>query len=501
MMRAEPSYAPSYRKARPLPLRHQIRFLLNDRVVTLDRVGTADTLLDHLRLDQRLRGTKEGCAEGDCGACTVLVGRLSADGALCYQPVNACIRFLASCDGCHVVTVEHLRGADGGLHPVQQAMVTHHASQCGFCTPGFVMALYALWMHTPHPDAAQITTALQGNLCRCTGYAPIVRAGLAMGGHGTTDPLQAERAQVTAQLRDMADGARVELADPHSRAIRPADVDDLAATLIAHPEARIIAGATDVGLWVTKALRHLPVAVFIDHLDELRDVQTTPDALTLGALVSYTDARAPLVARYPHLAQYWDRIAGWQVRAMGTLGGNIANGSPIGDTAPPFIALGARLVLRRGSAEREIALEDFFLDYGKQDRAPDEFVARIILPAPAPGTRHAAYKLSKRRDEDISAVTLGLAITEGDGTITGARLAFGGMAATPRRAPRAEAALVGRPFTRATLQAAAAALADDFSPLSDMRASADYRLRAAQNLLTRFWHAQQGSPATLEDVP
>jgi len=479
--------------------RDHIRFLLNDREVMLNGISATATLLDHLRLYQRLRGTKEGCAEGDCGACTVLVGRIER-GALRYQPVNACIRFLASCDGCHVVTVEHLRGTDGGLHPVQRAMVEHHASQCGFCTPGFVMALYALWMATPHPTEPEIERALQGNLCRCTGYAPIIRAARAMGALGTTDPLMEERAQVAARLAAWADGTQVDMTNGQSRAILPATVEDLAQVLDQHPDARIVAGATDVGLWVTKFLRDLPVAVFIGHLDGLRAVTETADALHFGALVSYEDARAPLLEHFPHMARYWDRIAGWQVRAMGTLGGNIANGSPIGDTPPPFIALGARLVLRKGAARREMPLEEFFLDYGKQDRAPGEFVETIILPKPVPGTLHAAYKLSKRRDEDISAVALGMALTVADGTITGARLAFGGMAATPKRSAQTEAALTGQPFTLETLQTAAKALPQDFAPLSDMRASAAYRMKAAQNLLTRFWLEHSGEAAALEDV-
>ncbi|MGY6549433.1 MAG: xanthine dehydrogenase small subunit [Roseinatronobacter sp.] len=482
-----------------MALRHSLRFLLNDRVVTLTEVGAVDMLLDHLRLDQRLRGTKEGCAEGDCGACTVLIGRL-AQGRLIYEPVNACIRPLASVDGCHVVSIEHLRGRDGGLHPVQRAMVEHHASQCGFCTPGFVMALYALWMECPHPTEAQIERALQGNLCRCTGYAPILRAALAMGDFGTSDPLTDERAQVGDILRGWQDGATVTLSKGGSHALLPACVEDLAQILLDQPDARIVAGATDVGLWVTKFLRDLPIAVFIGHLDALREIRETEDALHLGALVSYEQARGPLIAQFPHMARYWDRIAGWQVRAMGTLGGNIANGSPIGDTPPPFIALGARLVLRRGDARREIALEDFFLDYGKQDRAPGEFVAEIILPKPAPGSLHAAYKLSKRRDEDISAVALGITLHVHDGRIDSARLAFGGMAATPRRATATEAALIGQPFTRATLQAAGDALARDFTPLTDMRASAEYRLRAARNLLIRFWHEAAGETVLLEDA-
>ncbi|MGY6704205.1 xanthine dehydrogenase small subunit [Roseinatronobacter sp.] len=482
-----------------MPNRQAIRFLLNSKTVTLSKVAATDMLLDHLRLEQRLRGTKEGCAEGDCGACTVLVGRLGANG-LEYEPVNACIRPLASCDGCHVVTIEYLRGHDGALHPVQQAMVDHHGSQCGFCTPGFVMALYALWMRSPHPSEDYLDRALQGNLCRCTGYAPIIRAGLAMGGYGTTDPLMDERATVAQTLRDWQDGARVDVAKDGSRAILPANTDDLARVLAQHPDARIIAGATDVGLWVTKFLRDLPLAVFIGHLDDLRRVDETCDALHLGALVSYAQAHAPLCQHFPHMARYWDRIAGWQVRAMGTLGGNIANGSPIGDTPPPFIALGARLVLRHGDARRDMPLEDFFLDYGKQDLRAGEFVETVILPKPAPNTLHAAYKISKRRDEDISAVAAGFALTVENGTITGARVAFGGMAATPKRAAHAEAALTGQPFSMDSFQRAADALPQDFTPLTDMRASAEYRMLAAQNLFTRFWLDANGTPATLEDA-
>ncbi len=479
--------------------RTEIRFLLNDRIVTRAEIAAHDMVLDYLRLDQRLRGTKEGCAEGDCGACTVLVGRLAPEG-LVYEPVNACIRPLATLDGCHVVTIEHLRGHDGALHPVQRAMVEHHASQCGFCTPGFVMALYALWMQTPHPTEPQIERALQGNLCRCTGYAPIIRAALAMGDHGTSDPLLEERAKVTAKLHALRDGARVDVSKGDSRAILPASADDLAEVLAEHPQARIVAGATDVGLWVTKFLRDLPLAVMIAHLDELRVISERDDALQIGAMVSYTQAHGPLARAFPHMASYWDRIAGWQVRAMGTLGGNIANGSPIGDTPPPLIALGARLVLRRKDERRVLPLEDFFMDYGKQDLRAGEFVESILLPKPAPNTRHAAYKLSKRRDEDISAVAAGFAVTIEDNIITAARLAFGGMAATPKRAAQAEAALTGQPFTEASFRHAMAALPEDFTPLSDMRASAAYRMRAAQNLLLRFWLEAEGQPASLEDV-
>lgn len=477
-------------------MRNDIRFLLNGDPVSVADVAASQTLLDFLRLNRRLTGTKEGCAEGDCGACTVLVGRLSA-GQLRYEAVNACIRFLATLDGCHVVTVEHLRGPDGGLHPVQQAMVDFHGSQCGFCTPGFVMSLYALWMETPEPTPTEVETAIQGNLCRCTGYEPIIRAAVAVSRYGTptADLLTQERSRITAALQDLRDGTRVVTGPEDDRAILPADVDDFAAVYAENPKATIVAGATDVGLWVTKFLKPISPAIFIGHLDGLKAIEFTDSQVKIGAGVSYSDFGPVVDQHFPHLAEYWSRIAGWQVRNMGTIGGNIANGSPIGDTPPVLISMGAEVTLRHGDTRRSLPLEAFFIDYGKQDRTSGEFVETITIPLPAPGTRHAAYKISKRRDEDISSVAAGFAVTVENGTITAACLAFGGMAATPRRAARAEEALTGQPFTEASFEAAARAIAQDFTPLTDWRATAEYRSAAAANLLIRFYHEQTTTEA------
>ncbi|WP_295807846.1 xanthine dehydrogenase small subunit [uncultured Nitratireductor sp.] len=478
--------------------RHEIRFLLNGTPVALSDVRPDETLLDYLRLRQRLTGTKEGCAEGDCGACTVLVGRLR-HGDLAYESVNACIRFLGSLDGCHVVTVEHLRRADGTLHPVQQAMVDHHGSQCGFCTPGFVMSLYALWMREPQLSERAIEKALQGNLCRCTGYEPIVRAAQAVSDYGdvASDPLATERAAVIAALEAMKDGVRVEIGSGRERLLIPADVDDFAAILEAEPKATIVAGATDVGLWVTKFMREISPVVFIGGLDGLHGIDEQDGIITIGAGVSYTGAFALLEKRIPALGALIDRIGGEQVRNMGTIGGNIANGSPIGDTPPPLIALGATLTLRRGKARRTIPLEDFFIDYGKQDRVPGEFVEAVHVPVPDASSRFAVWKLSKRRDEDITAVLGAFDLRIADGRVEAARIAYGGMAATPKRAKSVEKALVGKPWTEKTVEAALSAYEGDFQPISDMRASADYRMMAAKNLLRRFYVESTGSLANL----
>ncbi|MBB4051924.1 xanthine dehydrogenase small subunit [Devosia subaequoris] len=466
-----------------------LKFLLNGEAVTLTEVPPDLTLLDWLRLERRLRGSKEGCAEGDCGACTVLVGRLMDDEVI-YDSVTACIRFVGSLHGTHVVTIEHLRGENGTLHPVQQAMVDYHGSQCGFCTPGFVMSLYGLWMRNPDPSRAAIEKALQGNLCRCTGYAPIIRAGEKMGTYGQPqgDPLWAERIAVKETLQALHDGRRVEIGEGSKRVIIPASLDDFAAVYEANPEARIVAGSTDVGLWVTKFMRDIGPVIFIGHLQELKRIAENDSEVRFYAGVSYSEAQPVIASSFPELTELWDRVAGEQIRNMGTIGGNIANGSPIGDTPPPFIALGAKLHLRKGAHRREIKLEDYFLAYGKQDRQPGEFVESVTLPLLPAGEKFATYKLSKRREEDISALCGAFRVFINDaGSVGMVRIAFGGMAATPKRAKAVEAALIGQPWSMETIEAAIAAFAEDYQPISDMRASADYRMLAAQNLLKRFF--------------
>ncbi|MGZ9723515.1 xanthine dehydrogenase small subunit [Rhizobium miluonense] len=471
-------------------IRSELRFILNGEDVALNDVAPDQTLLDWLRLSRSLKGTKEGCAEGDCGACTVLVGRLTPTGGLVYEGVNACIRFLGSLDGCHVVTVEHLAGSDDRLHPVQQAMVDFHGSQCGFCTPGFVMSLYGLWMQTPNPTDQQIETALQGNLCRCTGYEPILRAARSISSYGGTqnDPLLVERETMIERLKAVSDGARVEIGEGRHRLIVPASLDDFAAVLDASPTATVVAGSTDVGLWVTKHMRDITPVVFIGGLQELKSIAVTDGVITIGAGVTYSEAIATLSQHIPALGPLIARIGGQQVRNMGTIGGNIANGSPIGDTPPALIALGASLTLRRGAVRRTIALEDFFIAYGKQDRQPGEFVEAVHIPVPTSGEKFAIYKVTKRRDEDITATLGAFRLTLAlDGTVAEVRIAYGGMAATPKRAFAVEKALLGQPWNEQTVEVAMEKYAEDYSPLTDMRATAEYRALAAKNLLLRFY--------------
>ncbi|OOG70271.1 4-hydroxybenzoyl-CoA reductase subunit gamma [Ensifer sp. M14] len=478
-----------------IQIRNTIRFLLNHRLVELSDVSAVQTLLDFLRIDRNLRGTKEGCAEGDCGACTVLVGRLLG-GQLKYESVNACIRFVGSLDGCHVVTVDSLATPGGPLHPVQQAMVETHASQCGFCTPGFVMSLYGLWMENAKPSITEIEKALQGNLCRCTGYAAIIRAAEAISTIGDLgkDPLIAERDRIAGELASLQDGRRVVIGEGSGLFMLPASVDDFADVLEANPKATIVAGSTDVGLWVTKFMRDIAPVVHLTHLEELRRITVDERGVTLGAGVSYAEAYPVITEHFPQLRELWDRIGGQQVRNMGTVGGNIANGSPIGDTPPALIALGASVALRKGARRRTVALEDFFIAYGKQDREPGEFVEAVHIPFLDADTRFAVYKITKRLDEDITAVCGAFRLAfDGAGNVTDAVIAFGGMAGTPKRADHVEAALKGKAWSEATVEQAICTFDEDFTPLTDWRASAEYRQLVAKNLLRRFYLETQAT--------
>jgi xanthine dehydrogenase small subunit len=487
-----------HRTVRSLMNPRPIRFFHRGSLVSLSVAEPTRTVLDWLREDAQCIGTKEGCNEGDCGACTVVLGTLSAAGALQLRPVNSCIQFLPTLDGKALFTVQDVAAADGTLHPVQQALVDHHGSQCGFCTPGFVMSLWAVYQR--HSTAAGVPTRqqladdLSGNLCRCTGYRPILDAGQAM----------FDLPPAKLDTRAAEDALRVLQAESalnyQGRFFAPRTLQDLATLREQKQEALLLAGSTDIGLWVNKQFRAVGELIHVGEVAEMKQVRVDGGLLHIGAAASLEDAFTALVRHWPTLHEVWLRFASLPIRVAGTLGGNVANGSPIGDSAPMLMALDAQLVLRRGEQMRRLPLSEFYLGYMKNRLQPGEFLQAVEVPL---NDWHAvrSYKISKRFDSDISAVCAGLSLVLHGGLVHDVRLAFGGMAATVRRAAAAEAALVGQPWAEASVSAAMQALAHDFQPLSDMRASAAYRLQVAQNLIRRFWlETRLGDPLPSQAV-
>jgi xanthine dehydrogenase small subunit len=467
-------------------MRNTIAFLRRGREVRLGDMTPTLTLLDHLRLNEHAVGTKEGCAEGDCGACTVVL-RKKVNGRLVYQPVNACILLAGQADGAEVITVEDL--ADGAnLHPVQRLLADGHGSQCGFCTPGFVMAMFALY----HRDAAAVPSRdavndwIAGNLCRCTGYRPIVDAAVSACGRGQSDRFTAQETQTLGALGAIDDDDDVFVGSDERFFAAPASIAGLAKLYAAHPDAVLVGGATDVGLWITKKLKTLPKIIWLGRVRGLDAIVDAGDSVTFGATATHEAAIPSLAAIDPDLGELMRRFAGKQVRTVGTIGGNIANGSPIGDTPPALIALGATLTLQKGEAQRDVALENFFVAYGKQDRGAGEFVRSVRVPKLKKDERFRCYKISRRFDQDISAVMGAFKFTLDGTRITSARIAFGGMAATPKRAPHAEAALAGADLANeASWEPALAVIAGDFTPITDQRASDAYRRGMTQALLRK----------------
>lgn len=460
--------------------RQYVEFHLGQRLIHIDTPASTQTLHQFLRTNPGRMGTKEGCAEGDCGACTILLGELDGD-KMSYRAVNSCILFVATLDGKQVLTVEDLSQGDA-LHPAQTAMVENHGSQCGYCTPGFVMSLAALHDKTDTPNREEIDDAISGNLCRCTGYGPIIEAARRMSDH--TMPQSLDHG-IDKTSFGKTDGS-VAIDSPHGRYFAPRSSAELARLFQENPDATLLAGGTDVGLWVTKGGKVLETIIYIGDVEDLKHVSVQEDTIEVPAAVTLEQARNTLENEFPGLGTLLRRFASKPIRNSGTVCGNIANGSPIGDLPPPLIALGAVVRLRKGERVRDIPLESFFIDYGKQDREPGEFVERLILPRLREGQSLNALKISKRFDQDISAVCAAVFYDENASPLERVRIALGGMAATPKRAPALEAKLANGDWTEDAIRNAVELISHDFKPITDMRASATYRMKSAKNAVLRM---------------
>lgn len=484
-----------------------IQFLLGNEIVQVADCSPTLTLLNYLRTDARLVGTKEGCAEGDCGACTIVIGEL-VDGILAYRAVNACILFVSMLDGKQIITVEHLKQTDGSLHPVQQAMVDYHASQCGFCTPGIVMSNYALYQNT---RLAKCTTATNdqawsneteqvdylnktyaGNLCRCTGYGPIIESGKALIQHALAEQasIEEETAKTIRLLQSIQPDQSKTFSTESQTYIQPNNITELNQALNQaldqHPQAHLLAGATDLGLWVTKQRKKLETLIYLGHIPELKKIEVTPEYIELGASVTYSQAMPVLSQHFAELEGYLERHSSTQIRNAGTIIGNIANGSPIGDMPPPLIALNSSVKITSINGSRTLPLQDYFIEYGKQDRQPNEFVESIRIPLNQTGIFNV-YKISKRFEQDISSVSAAFYVEVEANCVKTARLCYGGMAGTPQRASYAEKALINQAWSNETIEQACFALQQDYQPFDDFRASSQYRMTVSQNLLRKFF--------------
>jgi len=473
-----------------------VRFLRNQIVHEIDDLNPNTSVLEYLREHLHLYGTKDGCASGDCGACTVVIGELAQKG-IRYRTMNACIAPVAVLHGRQLITVEDLRKGDA-LHPAQQAIVEHHASQCGFCTPGFAMSMFALGKNKRQPGRKDINDALAGNLCRCTGYRPLVDAALSMGHGGTDDQFSLHEQSTVASLKSIIRSTdSVVLRGNGKQYFSPNNADELARLLLQYPHARVLAGGTDLGLEITQELRDLEVIIYVGQVKELLALSELDDKLEIGAAVPFSDCRETFLTQYPHLGDFLERFGSLQIRNLATLGGNIANASPVGDMPPVLLALGASLVLRRGEQRRTVLLEDFFVSYRVTALQPSEFIERILIPKARPGYEFRAYKISKRLSDDTSSTCGAFHLRIDKGIVCHASVAFSGLSETPRRAFHCEQVLLQQPWNETTIESAMHALEQDFHPISDFRASSAYRMEVSKNLLRRLYFDIEGGDASL----
>jgi xanthine dehydrogenase small subunit len=471
---------------------NSVQFVLDGKIVEINfdsssQLTPTTTVLNYLRSLPQHRGVKEGCAEGDCGACTVVIGELNTDISINYRAVDSCLVFLPMLHGKQLITVENLKNAAGDLHPVQQAMVDMHGSQCGFCTPGIVMTLFALYKNGRKPSKGDISEALAGNLCRCTGYEPVLKAAAAACDGTGKDQFSADESRIIRLLNSISRES-ISISTKEQRYDQPASVDECLGLKEKYPEAILINGATDVALRVTKKFELLPHIIDCSRVKELLTIAKDDGKITIGAGVRLSEVMETVQSDFPALHEMLTVFAAQQIRNVATLGGNIGTASPIGDTLPVLIAYGASIILKSRRGQRTVPADAFVKGYRKTECRPDELIAAVVLPRPSAESRVRTYKVSKRRDLDIATVSAAFRVDLGkNGIVNDITLAYGGMAECTKRSVSAEAFLKGKHWERGQIEEARRLIDADFNPISDVRGSAEFRRVAARNLLLKFW--------------
>lgn len=473
----------------------EITFLQDGEIRTIrigkDGFSPTTTVLNYLRASAEHKGTKEGCAEGDCGACTVVIAEPHSDSRLKYTAIDSCLVFLPMLQGKQLITVENLK-KDNQYHPVQQEMIERNGSQCGYCTPGFIMSLLALYKTSNSPSKDEIQDALTGNLCRCTGYRPIVEAAAAACVHEERDHFSEEEKNVIQKLKSISkDQNSIRLLSGNQIYVRPQQLEEALRFLSENPDALIVQGATDIALRVTKKHEVLGKILDLSALSALKEIKTADREFSFGAGMNLEDIRKYCENIFPPLYKMLSVFGSRQIRSLATLGGNIGSASPIGDTLPVLMALNARIELQSISGKREIPMTEFIIGYRKTQRQSNELISAVIIPKMNPNSIVRSYKVSKRKDLDISTLSGGFSLTFQGELISSAVLAYGGMAERTKRAVTAENYLVGKKWTREIAVQAGEYVYSEFTPLSDTRSGAEFRRLAARNLMLKFWQDTQ----------